>query len=314
MTLLVIVSALLITADTLVPRLPRTEAWTAAAALAAIASMVGLCILTRDVAPLVLIGVGLIAQLLWSRNNTRWLTRNVLQSVTLLLVGSSLYVLLRVHLLGRAYAHHPCNWGLDARGLPLLVQLPILLLVEELVVYWIHRLDHGVPWLWRFHKLHHAPTEINLFATDRDHPWFTLVRFLAMLGISYVVGVTPQTIYCAALIRGTVNSTNHWDVTLPAFGDRLRWWALLISTPTYHAWHHTVHCRAGANLAELFPLVDALFGTLEWPRGDPKGWRFGLDRGERIPANLLSQILILNHKPPELQGAGTDERPRDRSA
>jgi len=235
--------------------------------------------------------VGLSMQWLWTRSGTSVLSLEVYRGIALTVLAVFFQTLLRVYLLEAMYAFQPAWWGLSALGVGLLAQIIVLLLVEELVAYWIHRLDHTIPILWRLHRLHHATTELNLFATDRDHPWFTFVRFFTMFAVSFTLGVSAEALLVAGIIRGTVNTTNHWDVDFPRFDGWWRGWSLLVSTPNYHAWHHTVHAGDRANLAELLPVVDWIFGTLEVPQGDPAEWEFGLVESERVPVGLAEQLL-----------------------
>src|SRR5262245_32704591 len=41
------------------------------------------------------------------------------------------------------------------------------LIIGDLFYYWMHRAQHAVPLLWRFHSLHHSITELN--ATNSYH-------------------------------------------------------------------------------------------------------------------------------------------------
>src|SRR4029077_15130999 len=51
---------------------------------------------------------------------------------------------------------------------PFLVQTALAVIVGDLGVYAIHRLQHTVPWLWRFHAVHHSAEELD---------WLIGVRF-----------------------------------------------------------------------------------------------------------------------------------------
>src|SRR5271165_6060362 len=42
---------------------------------------------------------------------------------------------------------------------PILTQVAIILLLTDLLQYWVHRLFHQNP-LWRFHCIHHAPARV----------------------------------------------------------------------------------------------------------------------------------------------------------
>src|ERR1051326_238222 len=53
---------------------------------------------------------------------------------------------------------------------PVWVQFLALTLVSDLGIYVGHRLTHVVPWLWRFHAIHHSATEVDWLTTTRSHP------------------------------------------------------------------------------------------------------------------------------------------------
>lgn len=44
------------------------------------------------------------------------------------------------------------------------------LLAAEVAGYWGHRLTHQVPFLWRFHRVHHSSTTLDWLAPSRRHP------------------------------------------------------------------------------------------------------------------------------------------------
>src|SRR5271165_2370544 len=46
-------------------------------------------------------------------------------------------------------------------GLPLAARLALALVVGEIGCYWAHRWMHEVPFLWRFHSLHHNAENID---------------------------------------------------------------------------------------------------------------------------------------------------------
>jgi hypothetical protein len=46
--------------------------------------------------------------------------------------------------------------------LPFGVQFVVIMLLTDLVQYWVHRAFHRVPWLWKFHSVHHSARKIGL--------------------------------------------------------------------------------------------------------------------------------------------------------
>ena len=54
-------------------------------------------------------------------------------------------------------------------SLPWVVQVFLAILVADLCEYAIHRLFHTVPWLWRFHAIHHSSKALDWIAGSRSH-------------------------------------------------------------------------------------------------------------------------------------------------
>ncbi|MEY3835620.1 MAG: hypothetical protein RI989_1048 [Bacteroidota bacterium] len=51
--------------------------------------------------------------------------------------------------------------GLWPHHWPLLLQAITMMFISDFFRYWIHRLSHTVPFLWRFHAVHHALTHLG---------------------------------------------------------------------------------------------------------------------------------------------------------
>jgi sterol desaturase/sphingolipid hydroxylase (fatty acid hydroxylase superfamily) len=162
------------------------------------------------------------------------------------------------------YLSVPALHELIAR-LPWIVQLLLAIVVADLAEYFIHLALHKVPFLWRFHAVHHSSKALDWIAGSRSH--FvddTLVRGFVlaplMLGFS-------QSIIVAYLIFVTLHAT--W--THCNFRPNVKWLEKLLVMPRYHHWHHTSQKEAiDKNFAIHFPWIDRIFGTYyfpdEWPR------------------------------------------------
>ena len=88
------------------------------------------------------------------------------------------------------------QWGL-LNQLPVAAWLNIIifLLLFDLTIYWQHRLFHVVPWLWRFHRMHHTDVDYDLTTGNRFHPVSILIS--AAIKIALVIGLGAS----AAAIR-----------------------------------------------------------------------------------------------------------------
>ena len=118
-------------------------------------------------------------------------------------------------------------------SLPWLVQFFLAVLVADLAEYWIHRALHEVPWLWRFHAIHHSSKALDWIAGSRAH----LVDDLIIRGLMLIpmMFVFSQSIITAYLLFVTIHAT--WAHT--NFGPTIKWLEPWLVLPRFHHWHHT---------------------------------------------------------------------------
>lgn len=158
------------------------------------------------------------------------------------------------------------------------------LLVAELAFYTGHRLTHEVPWLWRFHAVHHSIEEMDWLASARVHPIDQIFVKSATILPLYVMGFTEQTFGLYLILIAVQTLFVHANVRF-RFGP-LRW---VFSTPEFHHWHHAAEPQAiNKNYAGQLPLLDLLFGTLYMPwRRMPENYGIA----ETIPSGYVGQIV-----------------------
>lgn len=167
--------------------------------------------------------------------------------------------------------------------MPWLLQFFLAVVVADVAEYFIHLALHKVPFLWRFHAVHHSSKTLDWISGSRSH--FvddTLVRAFnltpLMLGFS-------QSIIFAYLIFVTLHATwSHCN-----FAPSAKWLEKYLVMPRLHHWHHTSQ-REGIdkNFAIHFPWIDRVFGTYYYPDEWPE--RYGLD-GEAIAPGFWGQTI-----------------------
>ena len=167
---------------------------------------------------------------------------------------------------------------------PWTLQLVEILVIAELGGYWVHRLSHEVPWLWRFHAVHHSTREMDWMAAHRQHP----LEAIALLGVANVpvlaLGFATAPLLAFILAQKLYTAFLHANVRV-GYG-RL---STVIASPQFHHWHHDGDPTARArNFASLFPWIDRLFGSYEMPRGFPSS--YGCDAP--VPESWLGQLAF----------------------
>ena len=146
-------------------------------------------------------------------------------------------------------------------GLPFFVELFLILLAADFVQYWTHRSYHQVPFLWRFHAIHHSAEYMDWMAGSRLHMFELISTRVAVLGIIYVLGFSKEVMDTYIIIVGFQAVFNHANVRLPMIFSRapLKYFVV---TPDFHHWHHSSEQLAlDRNYAAHFAFIDYLFGT-----------------------------------------------------
>jgi lathosterol oxidase len=170
-------------------------------------------------------------------------------------------------------------------SLPWLVQLLLGVVIADIAEYWIHYALHKVPWLWRFHAIHHSAKSLDWIAGSRAH---LIDDIIIRGGILIPMALCfSQSIIMAYLIFVTFHAT--W--THANFAPTAHWAEELIVQPRYHHWHHTSQREAiDKNFAIHFPWIDRLFGTHYLPKDRSWPTSYGLD-GEQPPPSFLRQLV-----------------------
>ena len=170
---------------------------------------------------------------------------------------------------------------IDAQSL--LTQSIVAVVVGDLGVYGIHRLQHTVPWLWRFHAVHHSAEELDWLIGFRFHPLDLFLLRVASLGPLVALNLAPPAIAVFVGVSAWQGWLVHANVRLP-YGP-LRW---LVVSPEFHHWHHSAEREAyDHNYASLVASWDVLFGTVYLPRGR-RPLRYGID--EPVPAGWIGRL------------------------
>ena len=170
------------------------------------------------------------------------------------------------------------------------------MVVGEVGYYWAHRLSHEIPFLWRFHAVHHRAEEIDYLVSSRAHPvdfvWsrIGLLTPLFALGLVNPMRFTDGVIPAIVLLAGSF-----WGYFIHA---NLRWrlgpFEQLLATPGFHHWHHTHGLQRNCNYSTMLPWVDRIFGTLHLPTTWPA--RYGIP--EPMPETLVGQLIQPLREPP----------------
>lgn len=175
-----------------------------------------------------------------------------------------------------ALAHVQPYWqGLKAIGASEPITAALMVVCYDFWMYLWHRLNHQVPFFWRFHRFHHADAAMDVTTGFRFHPLEIALSEAMRLPVLALLGMGAAEILLYNLLSFPVILLHHSNVALP---DPLeKFLAYLIPTPNLHRTHHSIKkAEADTNYGSLLSLWDRLFGTL-LRHANPAALRLGVE-------------------------------------
>jgi sterol desaturase/sphingolipid hydroxylase (fatty acid hydroxylase superfamily) len=166
--------------------------------------------------------------------------------------------------------------------IPPVPQMLVGVALFDLAIYWAHRWGHEVPFLWRFHAVHHSSERMDWISGLRNHPFDGALIAPAFVFL-LAAGFSAEFTGALAIIQLVTGLFVHANV-------RWRWRPLhrVVITPEFHHWHHSnepdAHC---SNYSVFLPVWDLVFGTYFMP-ADRRPQRYGVD--DPVPPRFADQL------------------------
>jgi len=132
--------------------------------------------------------------------------------------------------------------------------------VLDLVSYFWHRATHAMPFLWRWHQVHHSDPAFSVSTALRFHPGELLLSLPVRLVAVMLLGAPVEAVVLFEVMFTMSNAFEHGDIDLPRGVEAGM--ARVLVTPALHRWHHTTTApERDSNFGTIFTIWDRLFGT-----------------------------------------------------
>ncbi len=177
--------------------------------------------------------------------------------------------------------HIDLSFRTKIHALPLWLQCFIVIISSDLLVYWAHRLQHKVDFLWQFHKIHHSAETLDWLASHREHPLDSIYTIGVINLPAILLGFDLNVLYFFILFRGIWAIYIHSNVRV-----NIGFLKYIIGSPELHHWHHDKE-RDRGNYANISPLLDILFKTHVCPNHEPN--EFGIK--EEFSSTYFGQLI-----------------------
>ena len=181
------------------------------------------------------------------------------------------------------------RWYLDAFW-----RILVTVLIFDLAMYGWHRLNHSIPLLWRFHRVHHTDLNVDVSSAARFHfgevTGSTVITYSLML----LLGATIVEVRLFQVFLFLMAQFEHSNIKLGKSFEELLW--LLLVPPAMHRIHHSnVKDQTDSNYGTIFSFWDRMFGTF-MKDVDQEKIIFGLKDFNNPKELMLMKLLTLPFK------------------
>ena len=126
---------------------------------------------------------------------------------------------------------------------PFWFQVATILLVVSLFRYWMHRMQHTIPFLWELHSYHHRVTDLTASNGEVSNPVDFALRNVIIFLILGVIGFDPIALVLTVPFTNITANFSHCAADIKA-----GFLNYIFVTPEVHRWHHTAKVPEGRGL------------------------------------------------------------------
>lgn len=178
-----------------------------------------------------------------------------------------------------ALANHMTGW-------PWAAQFAAFFLFNDFGRYWLHRWHHEIGWMWRIHRVHHSPVEMDALSASRVHVFEGIIKYGLLVLPFRVLGIDPTVILVYSILDIIKAFWHHANLKTEI--GKLNY---VLNSAELHWWHHAMEGPGQhSNYGSVLSIWDRLFGTFYFPRGQ---WpeRIGVEGCERFPRHYPVQFV-----------------------
>jgi len=163
---------------------------------------------------------------------------------------------------------------LNQFALPVWAKALAAVLLFDVWTYWWHRFSHRVPFLWRFHRVHHSDPQMDVTTSNRFHIGEIFISNTIRIPLIMLFGAEFWHIALFQALMFPVVQFQHANIGLHPKLDR--YLRIVFVTPHMHKVHHSrYHKETDSNYTSMLSIWDRLFGSFRLSK-DLSSIQFGL--------------------------------------
>ena len=131
----------------------------------------------------------------------------------------------------------------------------------DFMLYVWHLLNHEMPLLWRFHRVHHSDLNMDVSSATRFHIGELAISAVIKISVIFFLGASALGVLIFESAVVLCAQFHHSSLKVPKWFETIFW--VLFVPPSMHRIHHSVIIKErNTNYGTIFSLWDRFLGTL----------------------------------------------------
>ena len=222
----------------------------------------------------------------------RWITNGL---ITLINTASVNIVHIAIPLIAIVAAVDVSNGKMGLFNIinfPIWIEIILTVIILDFIIWGQHLLSHKIPFVWRFHRMHHTDRDLDVTTAVRFHPFEIIFSMLIKITSIYILGASAIAVIIFEIMLNGMAMFNHANLRIPFRIENIL--RKFIVTPDLHRIHHSIYIdEHNKNFGFSLSIWDKIFKCyLDQPRDGHKDMKLGLKWQNDKPTKLGWSLWI----------------------
>lgn len=222
----------------------------------------------------------------------RWITNGL---ITLINTASVNIVHIAIPLIAIVAAIDVSNGKMGLFNIinfPIWIEIILTVIILDFIIWGQHLLSHKIPFVWRFHRMHHTDRDLDVTTAVRFHPFEIIFSMFIKITSIYILGASAIAVIIFEIMLNGMAMFNHANLRIPFRIENIL--RKFIVTPYFHRIHHSIYIdEHNKNFGFSLSIWDKIFKCyLDQPRDGHKDMKLGLKWQNDKPTKLGWSLWI----------------------
>ena len=222
----------------------------------------------------------------------RWITNGL---ITLINTASVNIVHIAIPLIAIVAAVDVSNGKMGLFNIinfPIWIEIILTVIILDFIIWGQHLLSHKIPFMWRFHRMHHTDRDLDVTTAVRFHPFEIIFSMFIKITSIYILGASAIAVIIFEIMLNGMAMFNHANLRIPFRIENIL--RKFIVTPDLHRIHHSIYIdEHNKNFGFSLSIWDKIFKCyLDQPRDGHKDMKLGLKWQNDKPTKLGWSLWI----------------------